>query len=265
MSSDSVNLFWTGGWDSTFRLLQLVLNEKRIVQPHYLIDPGRKSLRHEIAAQKRIKDRLFKEYPPIRELILPTIYYEIGDLAEDQELREAYTIFRNVRQGKPLDYQYLWLATYCKQQGIMEMEMSEQNFGDEEYLVDRHVFGTFLEPIEGSRQHRLAHAYLGTPVETLFRYFHWPIRSYTRRDMENEAISGGWADYLYMTWFCHSPVNGRYPCGTCHPCEGTIQQGYPHRIPWWRRAYASSGLENLRKWAATFIRRLNPAFHTWKR
>jgi hypothetical protein len=260
-----INLFWTGGWDSTFRLLQLVLNEKRGVQPHYLIDPNRKSLGNEISAQRRIKDRLFKDYPQTRELIFPTIFYEIGDLAEDQELREAYTIFRNFRQGKPLDYQYLWLATYCKQQGIMDMEMSEQNFGDEEYPIGRHIFGTFLEPIAGSRQHRLADAYLGTPVETLFRYYCWPIRSYTRRDMEKEAISGGWADYLYMTWFCHYPVNGRYPCGTCHPCEVTIQQGYPHRIPWWRRLYAQSGLEKVRQLGSGIIRKINPGFHTWRR
>ena len=31
------HLFWTGGWDSTFRLLQLLLEENKIVQTHYVI------------------------------------------------------------------------------------------------------------------------------------------------------------------------------------------------------------------------------------
>lgn len=260
-----VNLFWTGGWDSTFRLLQLVLTEKKLVQPYYLIDPGRKSLRHEISARRRIKDRLFKEYPHTRELILPTIYYEIGDLVEDQDLHEAYTIFREFRRGKPLDYQYLWLAAYCKQHGISEIDLSEQSHGAAEYPIGRHIFGTFLEPVDGRREHRIADAYLGTPVETLFRFYRWPIRSYTRCDMEEESISGGWADYLYMTWFCHSPVSGRYPCGTCDPCRLTIEDGYPQRIPWWRRLYARVGFEKVRQRAADLARKLNPQFHQWKR
>ena len=31
-------LLWTGGWDSTFRLLSLLLREQREVQPYYILD-----------------------------------------------------------------------------------------------------------------------------------------------------------------------------------------------------------------------------------
>ncbi len=31
------NVLWTGGWDSTFRVLDLVLHQKATVQPHYLL------------------------------------------------------------------------------------------------------------------------------------------------------------------------------------------------------------------------------------
>src|SRR5690606_13578695 len=33
-----VNLLWTGGWDSTFRLLSLVVQQHRCVQPYYVLD-----------------------------------------------------------------------------------------------------------------------------------------------------------------------------------------------------------------------------------
>ena len=35
----AVKLLWTGGWDSTFRLLQLLLLYEKKVQPYYIIDP----------------------------------------------------------------------------------------------------------------------------------------------------------------------------------------------------------------------------------
>ena len=30
-----INIFWTGGYDSTFRLCYLLIMEKKIVQPYY--------------------------------------------------------------------------------------------------------------------------------------------------------------------------------------------------------------------------------------
>jgi len=38
--TEPINLFWTGGWDSTFRLIQLVFVNKKTVHPYYIIDPA---------------------------------------------------------------------------------------------------------------------------------------------------------------------------------------------------------------------------------
>ena len=56
--TEAANLFWTGGWDSTFRLLQLVVEQGRLVQPYYIIDPNRLSLRHEIKAMSDIEQAI---------------------------------------------------------------------------------------------------------------------------------------------------------------------------------------------------------------
>lgn len=45
--------FWTGGFDSTFRILQLS-RENVTVQPIYIVDPGRISSDKEIAAINKL-------------------------------------------------------------------------------------------------------------------------------------------------------------------------------------------------------------------
>jgi len=162
-----------------------------------------------------------------------------------------------------MDYQYSWLSRYCKQLGIWDMELSEQNLGHLEEIPELRLFSTFLVPIKNSRASQIAEEFKGTEVQAIFQYFRFPIRGYTRKDMEKEAVKGGWADYLFMTWSCHNPVRKRYPCGTCSPCTLTIKQGYPKRIPWFRRLYAWSGLEKTRQKVARIIRRINPSFHEW--
>jgi hypothetical protein len=261
-NSEVINLFWTGGWDSTFRLLQLVLAQNRTVQPYYLIDPNRQSLRNEISARRNIKDRLFTEYPHTQELILPNIFYDVGDITPNAQVTAAY---RFMRATKDVDFQYLWLSLYCHQFDIQNMELCVEKRSGVVFAPKKLVFGSFLVPVEGSREERMDEAFLSTEVDTLFGCFRFPVRGYTKQDMEAEAQVGGWADYLYMTWFCHNPVRGIYPCGTCEPCVLAARKGYGRRIPWQRRLYAKLGLEKSRQRVANIARKINPHFHQWKR
>lgn len=49
-----VTILWTGGWDSTFRLLCLAENEDISIQPVYVIDENRKSKEYELDAMNKI-------------------------------------------------------------------------------------------------------------------------------------------------------------------------------------------------------------------
>ena len=51
----TTTLLWTGGWDSTFRLLYHVLIDKQPVQPIYFINPDRQSLREELKSMALIR------------------------------------------------------------------------------------------------------------------------------------------------------------------------------------------------------------------
>ena len=49
----TVNLLWTSGWDSTYRLVELSRMDVR-VQPIYVTGMGRPSEQRELQAQKEI-------------------------------------------------------------------------------------------------------------------------------------------------------------------------------------------------------------------
>lgn len=257
-----VKLFWSGGWDSTFRLLQLVLTDKKVVQPYYLIDPKRKSLRLELKARREIMNRLAREHPEARTLILPTIFYEVGEILPDKELAKAYS---EHRKTKRCESQYLWQAEYCKQFGLQDVEMAAERDEHEVTELERRYFGRYVEGTGKPGEYRIAKAYMTEPIYKLFGWYTFPIYDLSRQDMEQEAARQGWLETMQLTWFCQSPVKGRYPCGTCLPCQQAIKKGQGRRIPWWRRFYAGLGVEKVRQAASSIVRMIDPHFHQWSR
>ena len=63
-ADDPVQLLWTGGWDSTFRLLTLLVLEQRRVQPYYVLDDERRrrSVSAEREAMRRIREALGRSH-----------------------------------------------------------------------------------------------------------------------------------------------------------------------------------------------------------
>lgn len=49
--NEPVYILWTGGWDSTFRVVELSLKNQTI-QPLYCVDKNRKSIDKEIEAMR---------------------------------------------------------------------------------------------------------------------------------------------------------------------------------------------------------------------
>ncbi len=74
MGEQAANLLWTGGWDSTFRLLELLLVKGKVVQPYYIIDADRNSTGMELRTMEELKRRIFAEYPGATNLLRPTIF-----------------------------------------------------------------------------------------------------------------------------------------------------------------------------------------------
>ena len=131
-----VNILWTGGWDSTFRIIQLSAKDI-IIQPHYLKD-NRKSQNFELNAILSITEdirKLDSTQCTIRSLIL----MNVSDINEDKEITQAY---QNLTKKHRLGSQYEWLARYSKNINNLEI-------GDD---CVTHPFDVF-QPVGRSGQH----------------------------------------------------------------------------------------------------------------
>ena len=225
LNSEIVNLLWTGGWDSTFQLLQLLLVHHSCVMPFYLIHPDRPSTGVELKTIKAIRAFLFKEYPFTKDLLQPGQYSSVSDLAPDPEITSA---FQEIIKEKKMGSQYEGLARFCNQFAFADMQLCIHRDDKAHRVIeglvskdDQYAYDVYrLDPRD-----RMKREYV------LFGYFSFPIFNLTKREMAAIAEQRGWTAIMNMTWFCHRPNKNMQPCGRCKPCIYTIEEGLGWRLP----------------------------------
>lgn len=225
--TDPVDLLWTGGWDSTFRLLDLAIVRCAAVQPWYVIDEERPSSGCEVDAMLRIRSVLAERFPEAAERVRPTRYREraaIPNNAENEARRDR------LAERSRIGSQYAWLADFAATVEIPSLELSVHCDDSAHVFLEPHV-----EPAD--TPHGTTYQ-LRTPLDdsdlALFEAFRFPILPWTKPEMEDYAARHGFVDLMYSTWFCHSPRKGA-PCGLCGPCGFAIDEGMRHRVPALRR------------------------------
>jgi len=227
--AQSVKLLWTGGWDSTFRLLQLLLRDHVRVIPYYLEDRTRPSTDIEIDTMARIAACLNDEFPHTRELLQPIRRAAVADIEVDDDIARA---LREIRRRSFIGSQYAWLPAFCREHALDGMELGVHVDDKVQALLRGYVLE--VEHPAGFRTVRVDSARAGSPEHTLFGAFGFPLFRVDKRGIERESRAAGWDDIMEMTWFCHRPANGK-PCGLCAPCVYTIEEGLARRVPWPRR------------------------------
>ncbi len=225
----SVDLLWTGGWDSTFRLLQLLLLHRIRVVPHYLQDPTRPSTPIELRTMARIGERLREAHPHVRELLQPVRVVSVADIVADPGFDAA---LREIRARLFIGSQYAWLPAYCRQHAIVDMELGVHVDDKVQALV--RPYALEFEHPGGFRSVRVDPVHAHSAEYRLFGGFSFPLFRVDKVGMGRQADAAGWSEVMDMTWFCHAPVRGR-PCGFCAPCVYTIEEGLAHRVPVSRR------------------------------
>lgn len=223
-----VNLLWTGGWDSTFRLLQLSSLEIEI-QPYYFIDRGRKSKDIEIKQMKLILEKI-KKNKIFKASINDIIFVEVEDILANMKNEEVSTIYKELKEKYKLGSQYEWISLYCNSKNLdMELgiEKSSQSkilkvLNNEECNL-KNKENDFLEnrKIIGNRNSKFY---------PMGKHFIFAITEYSKKDMEEIAKNNGWLAIMKLTWFCHNPINGK-PCGYCNPCKDAMNLGMEWRMP----------------------------------
>ena len=220
-----IHLLWTGGWDSTFRLLHALLLERKIVQPFYIIDSDRQSTGVELWTMKNIKSRLFATRPETRGLLLPTHLRELFDIPPNPALTRA---FESVRARIFLGSQYEWLPRFCEETGVADIELCIHKDDKAHKVLE--AFSIKSGDEDGFR-YSVDPALQGSEEYALFKYFRFPIFDLTKIDMQAMAAKAGFDDLMELTWFCQSPRSGFRPCGVCNPCVYTMEEVLGRRIP----------------------------------
>lgn len=220
-------ILWTGGWDSTFQLVQLLTVHKAHVSPIYLIDEDRRSTGVEILTMKRIKERLFAQYPDTKRLLLPTQYYGVADISPNETLSD---VFLRLRERYFIGVQFDYLARFCDEHSLSGVQL----------CLERFVGGTTYTPIADlmvettDDDHSVFHIgeqFSDTDQYIVFRYFSFPLFNLTKDDTLRISREQGFDEILQTTWFCHRPRRGMKPCGVCTPCLYVMREGFGWRMP----------------------------------
>jgi len=217
-----VNVLWTGGWDSTFRIIQLS-SKDLVIQPYYIRDNVRESEQYELNAIHTITKDIRGSGTTLCVLNDVEIVNE-NDLEEDDAISEAY---RLLRKRTYFGTQYDMLARFAKQCNHLELTIHE----DDKALDAIEISGdikTYVDRVKGAYQ-QIDPSSSSEELIRLFGNFHFPILEYSKLDMKKEAEEKGFIDLMHKTWFCHYPINDQ-PCGRCNPCIYTMEEGLGYRL-----------------------------------
>lgn len=218
------NVLWTGGWDSTFRVLDLTILKKQEVQPFYIIDHDRLSKKVELKTMNKIKQKLEEMFPDSKGLIKETVFIQKDKIPENKNITDK---FNRLIKESFMGTQYDWLARYSEANNIQNLELNIHKDDHAEVFVRKYVD-------EISKDNDLYYTLKSNAIGTdydLFKYYNFPLLDYTKTEMGEIAKANGFSDLMELTWFCFKPTLRGTPCGSCNPCKYTRDEGLGRRVP----------------------------------
>jgi hypothetical protein len=224
MSTTVINLFWTGGWDSTFRLLYLLLVEGKKVRPYYILDTERESTIFELKAREAIKDNLFKKYPETKKLLLPTIIVLKTDIKPNETVTSKY---QRLASAAHIGIQYEWLSRFAHEFRLYDAELCIAK--DPPGQVDE-LDSLLIPELQGEGHDCRMRDNTNNDDLNIFKHFRFSTIHLTKLDMKQLSKQLGFYNVLRNTWFCHSPTKEGLPCGGCVPCQVRKESGLPYEF-----------------------------------
>lgn len=174
----AVNILWTGGWDSTFRIVELS-RTNTVIQPIYVIDHNRKSKEYEIDAMNKIVKAL-QNKKETQAKFFPIKFWKLEDIPQDEEISKAY---KEIYSKTHLGSQHEWLAWLGKIYPGMEMG-TEAGTPETSHIIDAISRYCDLEIIDGIG--RIKPETSTKEGRLVLGWFTFPIITRTERDMVNQ-------------------------------------------------------------------------------
>lgn len=213
-------VLWSGGWDSTFRVIQLY---KRgiTLQPIYIVDSGRTSYEKEIETIQSLSSQIESKFENSKGEILPVKFIQKENIPTNIYYRIIHKIikWRRGRIGK----QYYWLACLAK-----EYEGLEQGFhrADRDCLIYFHEVTEIID--ETGKNWVVNPKKMDFFKSQLFKKIKFPLMYISKQGMKEFAEKNGFIDIMNNTWFCHN--SGSKACGKCNPCKQYVIDGLGYRL-----------------------------------
>jgi len=214
------NILWTGGWDSTFRVIQLY----RIgvtIQPIYIIDHSRISYTKELESIRKITKNLPLKFPNSKGQIQPLIVIDNKEIPSDVYLK---LIHKYLKKKVKLGKQYFWLARVAKKYPGIELSLHEEDlykfFNKSQLLeINNEITGVSwkINPKKVDFFRR-----------QLFSNMTFPLIEISKPEMKLIAEEHNFFDLMELTWFCHKSTEK--PCGNCNPCKQYVRDGFGFRL-----------------------------------
>src|SRR5690606_16686943 len=216
-----IKILWTGGWDSTFRILMLRKYNVTIV-PYYIYFKERKTNDIELAVIQKIRDKII-ELPDTNCSITDVVIFDESNNVS-QEIKQAYI---NLRNKSFLGGQYVQLSELALRVENLELGIHKddkahkfiQEFGVLEKIKSEYGNVLILDKEKTSNK----------DVINLFGNFRFPLLNLTKVEMKKIAEKEGVLHIMNETIFCHHLIKNK-PCGYCNPCIYTIQEGLSYRF-----------------------------------
>jgi 7-cyano-7-deazaguanine synthase in queuosine biosynthesis len=236
----SVKVLWTGGWDSSFRVVWLMSQAASgtVIEPYYVVDPQRASTSHELRAIAEIAEVVKQRFGNRGVTLRPLI-----QLTQEQVTETVRDSYRALCQQHYIGPQYAWLASTLAGSRVTDLELCI-HVDDRAHTVVRpwsrvsqDSLGPFYE-LDKTRD-------VPDALETIFGWYRFPILDWSKRRMADWATASGALDILERSWFCHNPTRQGRACGTCGPCIYTIEEGLSRRLS--RRARVAYHLSIKRR------------------
>lgn len=214
------NVLWTGGWDSTFRVIQLFHRDASI-QPIYILDHSRISYTKELESIRKITAYLPERFPNSKGEVKPLIIIDKKDIAPNLYLK---LIHKFLRKKVDLGSQYYYLARIAKKYPGIELSLHEEDlyrfFNKSQLLKISDEFTGDNWKVNPKKVDFFR--------RQLFSNMTFPLVELTKPEMKRISENEGFFDLMELTWFCHKSTNK--PCGNCSPCKQYLRDGFDFRL-----------------------------------
>ena len=218
-----VQVFYTGGWDSTYMMILLSRREGIEIQPIYIINPKRKSSHIEQKSIQAILKAL-RLHHATKAKILSAKKVESSEIPKDQAITKAR---QTLNADTSLGYQYDFLARYAKDHGPCYLGIESTEKGTDIATVTINKYGKLKKV---GRHYIVDQKKSAEVLNLVFKDFVFPIIDITEPEMLANIKKWGYEDVMGKIWFCHSPIHGE-PCGMCRPCENKMKSRMDFLMP----------------------------------